>query len=78
MKMHLGEGNSNKSDLEGLPASSGRFKAVKSRLSNERCQLHYVYDQRLQVDVFHWYGRTGSEKCTAIANALNALNHGDE
>lgn len=74
--MHLGE---NKHDYSlDMPLSTERFKTVKSRLSNDRCELHYVYDQRLQVDIFHWYGKTGFEKCTAVVNALNALNHGDE
>ena len=36
---------------------------------------HIVYDEVLQMDVFHWHGPTGKEKCDAVAKALNDLNH---
>lgn len=37
---------------------------------------HIVFDNVLQMDVFHWHGDTGKEKCDAVAAALNSLNHG--
>ena len=36
---------------------------------------HRVLDHVMQIEVFHWYGPTGAEKCTAVADALNALKH---
>ena len=31
-----------------------------------------VYDERLQIELFHWHGNMGEAKCLAIAEALNA------
>ncbi len=39
---------------------------------------HIVFDNVLQMDVFHWHGDTGKEKCDAVAAALNGLNHGKD
>jgi hypothetical protein len=39
---------------------------------------HIVFDEVLQMDVFHWHGPTGKAKCDAVAAALNALNHGKD
>ena len=36
----------------------------------------FVYDEVMQIEVFHWHGEaTGKAKCDAVAAALNALGH---
>ncbi len=37
--------------------------------------LWWVYDELLQIEVFHWYGPTGEAKSKAVAKALNDLGH---
>jgi molybdopterin/thiamine biosynthesis adenylyltransferase len=41
-------------------------------------RVHITYDNVLQMDVFHWHGDTGKEKCEVVAKALNSLNHGKD
>ena len=46
---------------------------VDNRLKN--AHKHFVADNVMQIEVFHWYGATGKEKCDAVAKALNDLGH---
>jgi len=36
-----------------------------------------VYDERFQIELFHWFGRMGEGKCLAVAAALNAQEWDD-
>lgn len=37
-----------------------------------------VMDASTGYEVFYYYGATALDKCNAVAEALNNLNHGDE
>lgn len=56
--------------------SEPRFYKQKS--NHIKSELWLVMDRSMQMDVFHWHGRTGKEKCEAVAKALNELDHGEE
>jgi hypothetical protein len=38
-------------------------------------KVHFVYDEVMQIEVFHWHGDNGPAKCEAVAKALNDLGH---
>jgi hypothetical protein len=62
---------------EVVPAMPLRYSTKFANI-NKGPDVHYVYDDVIQVDVFHWHGPNGKEKCDAVATALNALNHGKD
>jgi hypothetical protein len=39
------------------------------------CTPWVVYDELLQIEVFHWFGTSGEAKSNAVAKALNDLGH---
>lgn len=45
------------------------------KIGNRGVKVHYVYDEVVQIEVFHWHGDTGPAKCEAVAKALNDLGH---
>lgn len=45
------------------------------KVGNRKPVVHFVYDERMQIEVFHWYGDNGPAKCEAVAKALNDLGH---
>lgn len=49
-----------------------RFTSTQSAFGDKR---FFVYDEVLQIEVFHWHGATGKAKCDAVAFALSALGH---
>jgi hypothetical protein len=56
-----------------LPAP--RF-VVRDVTGNDITESWLVIDSVLEVDVFHWYGRTGRSKCEAVCAALNSVDDG--
>lgn len=38
-------------------------------------ETHYVYDEVMQIEVFHWSGSTAKAKADAVAAALESLGH---
>ena len=52
-----------------------RFVAAISPMSRQATELWFVYDTHLQINVFHWYGRSAQTKANVVAQALNALGH---
>lgn len=47
-------------------------------LSKGQSVMWGVYDELLQIEVFHWFGASGEAKSNAVAKALNDLGHKED
>lgn len=72
----MSQAGSDTRERDLLPQSKVEVRfTVKSRTGMAGTALWGVYDEVLQIEVFHWYGPTGEAKSNAVAKALNELGH---
>lgn len=46
--------------------------AVELSPMSPKCPLWFVYDNRMQLELFHWHGEEAEERCRLVCDALNS------